>query len=100
MLSLKVLQERVANSELGREWINDPLMDRDIWALTELGYSEEECTISSDIHIYFNRFSLFWLKLLAKLTVKASVRKQYSFTSLFVYSRILRQLDEFFVLVG
>ncbi len=39
MLPLEVLQKRVANSELGREWINDPLINKDIWLLQELGYT-------------------------------------------------------------
>lgn len=97
MLAVEALQERVANSELGQEWIDDPLMNKDIWALTELGYGEEECTIRSDLNIHFKGFSLLWLKLLAKLTVKASVRKQYSFTSLQKYSHILCQLDRFLI---
>ena len=30
MLSIEVLQQIVANSELGQEWINDPLMSQDV----------------------------------------------------------------------
>ena len=100
MLAFEALQERVANFELGREWIDDPLMNKNIWSLTELGYNEEECKISGNQNIYFDAFSLLWLKLLAKLTVKASVRKKYSLTSLLAYSRILRQLDEFLIEQG
>ena len=58
MLSIEVLQQIVANSELGQEWINDPLMSQDVWAFTDLGYSEEDCTINNKRNLYFNDISL------------------------------------------
>ena len=53
MLSIEALKERIDNSELGREWINDPLMDRDDWPLKELGYTEEELRFTGyqNIHL-------------------------------------------------
>ena len=74
----KTLQERIKNSELGKEWMNDPLMNQDIWSLIELGYSQEECRINGHYHLYFHKISLPWLKQLTQLTIRASIRERYS----------------------
>ena len=29
----QALQERITLSELGKQWINDPLMNQDVWSL-------------------------------------------------------------------
>ena len=63
----KTLKERIKNSELGKEWINDPLMNQDVWSLLELGYSQEECRINGHYHLYFHKISLLWLKQLTQL---------------------------------
>ncbi|MGL5942555.1 MAG: tyrosine-type recombinase/integrase [Waterburya sp.] len=78
MLAVETLQERVANSELGREWINDPLMNRDVWSLIELGYNEEECRINGRYNLHLNNFSLPWLQFLSKLTIRATARQRFS----------------------
>ena len=100
MLAIEALQERVANSELGREWINDSLMTKDVWSLTELGYSEEECRISGRHNIYFDGFSLPWLKLLAKLTAQASAREKHSIGRVCLRVYCLKHLDEFLISGG
>ena len=46
MLPIEALEERVANSELGQEWINHPLINKDVWALIDLGYTKEELAIN------------------------------------------------------
>lgn len=99
-LPQEVLQERVAKSELGQELINDPLMTQDIWSLTELGYSSEECRIIGSRNLYFDAFSLPWLKFLTKLTAKASARERHSLS--LVVSRVscLKNLDEFLMRSG
>lgn len=82
MLPVEALQERISNSELGREWINDPLMNQDVWSVEELGYTEEESKISGIRNLYFHSFSLPWLKLLTKLTIKVTVKEKYSLSSI------------------
>ena len=42
MLPIEALQSRIAKSELGQEWINNPLLDKDVWSLEELGYGKDE----------------------------------------------------------
>ncbi len=61
MFSIEALQKRIGQSELGQEWINNPLLDRDVWSVEELGYSEEESKIKGIRNIYFEEFSLPWL---------------------------------------
>ena len=100
MLPLEVLQKRIANSELGREWINDPLINKDIWLLEELGYSQEECKINAHTNIYFNNFSLLWLKLLTKLTVKTAVKEKHSISRAIDLANTLRKLDKFLLEKG
>ena len=95
MFSLKALQERIGNSELGREWINDPLMNKDVWSVKELGYTEEESKITVIHNIYFQDFSLPWLKILAKLTALASAREKCSLYRIKGRINYLKQLDKF-----
>ncbi len=78
MLTVETLQERVTNSEFGREWINDPLMNQDVWSLIELGYSSEECRINGRYNLHLNNFLLPWLQFLSKLTIRATARQRFS----------------------
>ncbi len=100
MLSIEVLQERINNSELGQEWISNPLLDRDVWSVEELGYSKEEFIINGTRNIYFKDFSLSWLKLLAKLTILASTREKISLGTVQIRTYSLKQLDQFLVAEG
>ncbi len=100
MLSLEALRERVADSELGREWINDPLMNQDIWALTELGYSEEECRINGRYNLHLNNFFLPWLKFLSKLTIRATARQRFSIGRITHRVCDLKLLDKFLISFG
>ncbi len=93
--SYEVLEKRVAESELGREWMNDPLMNQDVWKLTELGYNEEDCRMNGQRNIYFDKFNLPWLKLLAKLTTKAGVRERHSICRIRMRVNRLKDLDRF-----
>ena len=65
-------------SELGRKWTDNPLLDKDVWSVEELGYSQEELKIEGTHNIYFEDFSLPWLKLLTKLTALATAREKHS----------------------
>ena len=100
MLPIEALEERVANSELGQEWINHPLINKDVWALIDLGYTKEELAINGRQKIYFNGFLLSWLKLLTKLTVLATTREKRSFGSIKQRIQTLKQLDKFLVSKG
>jgi integrase len=100
MLAVEALQERVANSELGREWINDPLMNRDIWSLTELGYSEEECRINGRYNLHLNDFFLSWLQFLSKLTIRATARQRFSMGRITHRVCDLKLLDKFLFAQG
>ncbi|MCC5605092.1 hypothetical protein [Nostoc favosum] len=91
----QALQERITLSELGKQWINDPLMNQDVWSLLELGYSQEECRINGHYHLYFHKFSLPWLKRLTQLTIKASVRERYSLGRIIHRVGCLNHLDRF-----
>lgn len=93
--SFESLQQRIAVSELGRESVNDPLLERDTWSALEIGYTEEESRIIEVRNIHFKDFSLPWLKLLAKLTAKASARAKCALSVTAKRIRALRQLDEF-----
>lgn len=95
MLPIEALQERIEQSELGKAWINNPLLNQDVWSLKELGYSEEELRIGSKKNIYFKEFSLPWLKVLSKLTALAIVREGHSSNSVRYKVLCLRQFDEF-----
>ena len=94
------LEERIAKSELGSEYVRDPLMTQDIWPLTTLGYSEQECNLHSCRNIYFDKFSLPWLKRLTKLTVKAIVRERHSLGKITELICYLGQLDAFLLSKG
>jgi integrase len=100
MLPIEALQERIANSELGQEWIMHPLINKDVWALIDLGYTKEELATKGRQYIYFNGFLLSWLKLLTKLTVLASVREKHSFGTIKQRIQTLKQLDKFLVSKG
>lgn len=95
VFSFERFQEQVANSELGEKWLNDPLMNQDVWPLTQLGYSAEECQMRGGWNIYYVSFKLLWLKLLAKLTTKAGIRQKQSISSVEKRVFCLRQLDDF-----
>ena len=99
-LSLEALQERIAESELGREWSDDLVMKQEVWSLTELGYSEEECRMITCRHIYFDAFSLPWLKLLTKLTAKATARERLSLSLVIIRVNCLKHLDQFLMRRG
>ena len=99
MLAIEALQERVANSELGQKWIDDHFMNQDVWKLTELGYSEEECRINGRYNLYLDNFSLPWLKFLSKLTIRASARK-YSMGRITHTICDLKLLDKFLASQG
>lgn len=95
MLPIKVLQEKIEQSELGREWGNDLLMSQDVWEFTALGYSEEECAINNRRKLYFEKFSLSWLKQLTKITIRYGALKKDSLGAIRERVTYLRQLDYF-----
>jgi integrase len=98
--SIFELVERVKNSELGREIIDDPLMNQDIWSLAELGYDESECRIYQSHYLHFEKFSLPWLKLLVKLTTKASIREGHSLVRVALQVNCLKRLENFVIEAG
>ncbi len=93
--SYGVLTPQLAESELGEEFLQNSLMDKDVWSVTELGYSEEEAKIQGTRNFYFQGFSLSWLKLLAKLTALASAREKSSLTVTRKRVDYLKQFDVF-----
>ena len=95
MLPVEALQKRIGNSELGRQWMNEPLMNQDIWPLEKLGYSQEECKLFGQNNIYFDKIFLPWLRLLTKLTTREMARKKYSLSTVCNKIKHLKQLDEF-----
>ena len=95
MLTLKMLQERVASSDYGREWINDPLMNQDIWELTELGYSAVECRINARYKLHLDDISLPWIKYQSKLTIRATARARFSIGRITHHVSDLKCLDKF-----
>ncbi len=99
-LSYETLQKQIAESELGREWVQDALMRQDIWLLTDLGYSQSECEIRRLNKLYFQDFSLPWLKLLAKLTARARARERHSLDWVHRQVRSLYQLECFMTSQG
>ena len=100
MLSQKSLQEKIVGSELGQKWINNHLMNQDIWSMKQLGYTEEELAIKNTRHINFDGFSLPWLKILAKLTALASAREKCSLGTLIPRVNYLKQLDKSLISKG
>ncbi|MDV2994723.1 MAG: hypothetical protein N4J56_004377 [Chroococcidiopsis sp. SAG 2025] len=80
---------------LGGKFLQDPLMEKDVWPVTELGYCEEEAKIQGTRNFYFQDFSLPWLKLLAKLTAKASAREKSSLSVTRKRVDYLKQFDVF-----
>ncbi len=99
-LSYETLQKQIAQSELGRELVSDPLMKQDIWSVKELGYTEDESKIRGIQNLHFENFSLPWLKLLTKLTVKATVREKCSLSTITLRIIYLKQLDKFLLSKG
>ncbi len=95
MQPIEALQKRIEQSELGREWAKDPLMSRDVWEFTALGYSEEECAINNRRKLYFEKFSLSWLKQLTKITTRYGALKKDSLGTIRERVTYLRQLDDF-----
>ena len=100
MLPIEMLQERIRQSELGQELINNSLLNRDIWSLEELGYAAEELKINSKRNIVFKHFSLPWLKLLTKSTVLAMVKSKFSLDTVVHKVCYLKQFNEFLVTEG
>ena len=100
MFPIEALQERIGQSELGQEWINNPLLNQDVWSVEELGYTEEESRIKGTRNIYFEEFSLPWLKLLAKLTALAIAREKFSLGIIKTRINYLKQFDNFLVAEG
>ena len=100
ILPIETLQKKITNSELGQEWINDSLVNKDVWALRDLGYTEEELKIIGSRNLYFTSIVSPWLKLLAKLTAKAIARNKHSVDIIRRRISQLKQLDEFLVSKG
>lgn len=100
MLALEILQENVANSELGQKWLGNTLLEKDIWPVEEIGYSQESTMINKRRNLYFDGFSLSWLKYLTKLTTLADIRAKYEIDTVRSRIRHLKQLDEFLVSKG
>ena len=100
MQPIEALQSKIEQSELGKEWISNPLLEQDVWSVEELGYSKEESKINSTRNIYFEKFSLPWLKLLAKLTALAIAREKRSLGTIRSRVNCLRRLDKFLIAEG
>ena len=100
MLAIEALQSRIAKSELGQEWINNPLLDRDVWSLEELGYSKEELNMRTAKNLHFENFVLSWLKLLTKLTILSTIRQKHSLTTVKMRVCYLKQFDSFLLEEG
>lgn len=100
MQPIEALQERIGQSELGREWTLHPLLDKDVWSAEELCYTTEEFKIQRIRNIYFEEFSLPWLKLLTKLTVLASAREKSSLSTVTKRLSYLKQFNNFLVAEG
>lgn len=100
ILPIEALQKKITDSELGQEWINDSLVNKDVWALSDLGYTEEELKIIGSRNLYFTSIVSPWLKLLAKLTAKAIARNKHSVDIIRRRISQLKQLDEFLISKG
>jgi len=98
MLLIEALESRIAKSELGQEWIDNSLLDKDVWSLEELGYSKDELNMRGAKNLHFEDFSLSWLKLLTKLAILSTIRKKHSLTTVstvLTYDSIWRWLEKF-----
>jgi hypothetical protein len=100
MLLIEALESRIAKSELGQEWIDNPLLDKDVWSLEELGYSKDELNMRGAKNLHFEDFSLSWLKLLTKLTILSTIRKKHSLTTVKLRVCYLKQFDRFLLKEG
>lgn len=94
------LYERVKQSELGSQWVDDPLMQQDVWPLTALGFDEEQCRVLGERNVHFTRITLPWLKYLAKLTARARARERCSFDRIITETNCLTHLNEFLLAHG
>ncbi|OKH33448.1 integrase [Calothrix sp. HK-06] len=100
MLPLEILQSRISNSEFGQKLLDITLLEKDVWTTEAIGYTKDESDFSRIKNIYFDTFSLSWLKLLTKLTVLASVRAKHSLDTVRHRNGVLKQLDKFLVSKG
>jgi integrase len=100
MLLIEALESRIAKSELGQEWIDNPLLDKDVWSLEELGYSKDELNMRGAKNLHFEDFSLSWLKLLTKLAILSTIRKKHSLTTVRLRVCSLKQFDSFLLEFG
>ena len=100
LLTTEALKERISNSELGREWIDDSLLLEDKWSTSLLGYSDDDIKIWRRQTISFEGYKLPWLKFLAKLTIKAAARELHTLQNLVAHYMILFQLDKFLATQG
>lgn len=100
MLLIEALESRIAKSELGQEWIDNPLLDKDVWSLEELGYSKDELNMRGAKNLHFEDFSLSWLKLLTKLAILSTIRKKHSLTTVRLKVCSLKQFDSFLLEFG
>jgi hypothetical protein len=99
-LYLEEFEQKIANSELGKEWIKNPFVEKDIWPFVELGYDKDRCKINGQWNIYYADFVLPWLKLLAKLTTKYGVTQRQSMASIYKRVATLKHLDDFLIFKG
>ncbi len=90
---IEPLQEQIQRSGLGVQLLQHPLMAQDIWPLTALGCSKDELNIRRRQNLYFQKFSLIWLKQLAKLTVLQQFNEQKSIEWVLGTISVLGNLD-------
>lgn len=88
-------QQVIYKSELGSEFRYHPLLEKDIWPLSELMYTPEELCNSSVRNIYFNQFQLHWVKLLCKYTFLVIAREKRNPDSCRKLIRVVQELDAF-----
>lgn len=86
---------RVENSELGKLLVRRKLMEKDIWPVAELGFSNRELALMQAQNIYFDKFKIHWLSKLAKLAVLEKRIQRHSISSILSLSRQLKKLSDF-----
>ena len=96
-LQIKNLQTRIEQSEIGSLWLKNPLLERDIWSMADLGYTPEDLISANNRNIYFEEIELPWLKLLTKLTVLVLSNERKSCDTIRKFSLIFRRLSEFLI---
>jgi integrase len=94
------LQDRIAQSEFGQAFSQNPLLAKDTWPFTDLGYTPEQLNSVGNKNLYFISFQLPWLKLLAQLTLLSLSAQKRSPDSVRKCLSILRHLDSFLVEQG